>query len=77
MKKNLMNESGVQSPCLNCKDRFVGCHSTCEKYIAFTKENNKKKEEIRAEKTVKNMLYHYNKDKVSGIQSSKFRKEKT
>lgn len=29
------------SPCLDCKDRWINengrCHSTCEKYIEFTK----------------------------------------
>lgn len=26
------------APCKNCTDRVVGCHSTCEKYLAFQKE---------------------------------------
>ena len=24
------------SPCKDCGDREVGCHSSCERYIAFT-----------------------------------------
>jgi hypothetical protein len=24
-------------PCLDCKDRYVGCHVKCEKYIEFRK----------------------------------------
>ncbi len=43
-------------PCKGCSDRVVGCHSTCEKYAEFVKENNKRlheqkkiaKEEYRA-----------------------------
>ena len=27
----------IDAPCKNCSDRFVGCHSTCEKYILFRK----------------------------------------
>lgn len=26
------------APCKNCPDRKVGCHATCEKYIAFQEE---------------------------------------
>ena len=25
----------MQAPCKNCPLRAVGCHSTCEKYIAY------------------------------------------
>lgn len=35
-----------ESPCLNCPDREVYCHTYCEKYISFTKLC----EEFRAEK---------------------------
>ena len=27
----------MKAPCKDCPDRFVGCHSQCEKYIAFQK----------------------------------------
>lgn len=36
--------------CLNCKDRHIGCHSECEKYIAFKKEHDTIKEKINHEK---------------------------
>lgn len=25
----------MQAPCKNCEDRNVGCHSKCEKYLAY------------------------------------------
>ena len=28
----------IDSPCKDCKDRYLGCHSKCEKYIEY-KEN--------------------------------------
>lgn len=28
-------------PCKDCQDRKVGCHSVCEKYKEFEKENAK------------------------------------
>lgn len=27
-----------RSPCKDCVDRICGCHSTCEKYMAFADE---------------------------------------
>lgn len=40
----------VSSPCKDCVDREIGCHSTCEKYINFQREReayNKKVREAR------------------------------
>ena len=28
-----------KAPCYQCKDRHESCHSSCESYISFTKEN--------------------------------------
>lgn len=28
----------MNGPCFNCEDRKAGCHSVCEKYIAYRKE---------------------------------------
>ena len=27
--------SDAGAPCKNCKDRYVGCHGSCEQYQAF------------------------------------------
>ena len=35
----------MTAPCKDCKDRAPGCHSKCEKYIAFDKENQKRRAE--------------------------------
>jgi len=32
---------GKDIPCYQCKDRVVGCHSTCPKYIEFRKGREK------------------------------------
>ncbi len=29
----------MNSPCLNCKDRKVDCHSKCDKYKKYFKKN--------------------------------------
>lgn len=28
----------VSEPCKNCPDRYLGCHSNCDKYKQFKKE---------------------------------------
>lgn len=35
-----------KAPCLGCNERFLGCHSLCDKYIKFKRES----EIFRAEK---------------------------
>ena len=39
-----------QSPCRDCSDRQVGCHSDCEKYILWKTDHDKVSEAIRADK---------------------------
>ena len=26
----------MKGPCRDCKDRVIGCHSTCDKYLDYT-----------------------------------------
>lgn len=33
--------------CKNCPDRYVGCHSICEKYLKEVEENKRLKEKER------------------------------
>lgn len=28
----------MKIPCYNCPDRSIGCHSACDKYLAFRRE---------------------------------------
>lgn len=41
--------------CKDCKERQVGCHSTCEKYNAFLKENERLKE-LKRQDQMKSIL---------------------
>lgn len=39
----------MNAPCMNCSDRFIGCHSSCDKYSKYKTrseeiQNNRKKE---------------------------------
>lgn len=42
--------------CKDCKDRYVGCHSTCEKYINAKKEYDELQEKIKKSKYRENDL---------------------
>lgn len=42
--------------CKDCKDRHVGCHSTCEKYINAKKEYDELQEKIKKSKYRENDL---------------------
>lgn len=37
---NDRNPRGLASPCLNCGDRNITCHSKCAKYAEFRKRND-------------------------------------
>lgn len=34
----------IKIPCRDCKSRKANCHSSCEEYAIFVKENEKKKQ---------------------------------
>lgn len=42
--------------CKDCKDRYIGCHSTCEKYINAKKEYDELQEKIKKSKYRENDL---------------------
>ena len=39
------------TPCLNCKDRVLGCHSTCREYLDFRRERDELLEKKQKEKS--------------------------
>ena len=45
-----MKVRGISSPCKDCPNRFVGCHSTCVKYIDYQQAQIIKNAEIRRKK---------------------------
>lgn len=49
----------LDSGCLGCKDRKVGCHSTCEKYLKWKDkiDNDNKKRRKRINQYM-NSYYH-------------------
>lgn len=49
--------------CYNCKKRTVGCHGTCDEYLAQKAKNNKIKEKIVKQR-------HYESDTLCQISRS-------
>ena len=48
--------SNLKSPCKDCQQRKVGCHSTCSDYIKYSIESDKQAE-IRRKARIKSNLY--------------------
>lgn len=40
----------IDSPCKECKERFLGCHSKCEKYIEYKEKKITQGRELRNNK---------------------------
>ena len=63
----------VMSPCKNCTDRCIGCHTTCGDYAEYTRELDRRRKDIKAEnditafeKAVKAKIAKANKDRRKG-----------
>lgn len=59
MSNAFLFNNRVQSPCKNCEDRMVGCHSTCEKYKAFQQENDANNKIIRENRKKENDIVSF------------------
>lgn len=42
----------MDAPCKDCPDRVVGCHATCERYIAYDEQ----RKAIRAQKLMAQII---------------------
>lgn len=60
----------IKAPCHECKDRRIGCHGECEKYISFSRENKELRERIKTE----NELFSYKQTENDKKLHRKFRK---
>ena len=46
----------MKPPCKDCPDRVLGCHKTCEKYLAYREELDA----VREQKIAENDSNYYN-----------------
>lgn len=49
----------TKAPCKDCKDRHLGCHDTCEKYLEFKHENETYKNLVREINRERNLHISY------------------
>lgn len=54
----------MTNPCKDCEERQLGCHSDCEKYLAFYQQNRQKNKKQLADA-------HANQYVVTAIQKCK------
>lgn len=45
-----MMRDNIKTPCRDCKDRVVGCHSVCDRYMEWKKEVEAYNAKVYAEK---------------------------
>ena len=48
--KNLTPNWQVASPCKDCQNRFVGCHSSCVKYIDYKQASSVRAKAVKEKK---------------------------
>lgn len=64
------------SCCKGCKERYVGCHSSCERYKADVAEREKQKEQSKAAKMAYMLGNSYDVNRVETINKWKRRHKK-
>lgn len=58
----------MTAPCLNCPDRKVGCKIDCERYAAFRKQLDERKQAMDKERNKNKLINEF---KVDTIRKSK------
>lgn len=58
----------MRAPCKDCKDRMIGCHSTCEKYQAYRLQQDEiaRQRRIGVERQTNYLDYKHEKTKRLG-----------
>lgn len=63
----------IMSPCKNCTDRCIGCHTTCGDYAEYKQELERRRTEIKKEnetetfvRVVKSKIAKANRDRRKG-----------
>ena len=47
------------SGCKDCKDRHIGCHATCERYLKWKESDYNRRKTIKAAERNKNIGYYH------------------
>lgn len=64
------NEGKLLSPCIDCKERSVGCHGSCEGYQTYRKSLDELNLNIKKQKAMTNnpTLYKFGVQKLKNKQ---------
>lgn len=54
----------VVVPCMNCSDRHINCHSTCEKYNDYKEDKEVENKAIRKSKVDEGLVSGFFKDRA-------------
>lgn len=57
-----MEMYGLECPCRECQERYVGCGAKCDVYKLWKKEYDAKRDEIREKKYKESWLTNYQLD---------------
>ena len=49
----------VTQPCKDCPGRHTGCHSSCDRYAEFCRENQEQKDAIKAIRAEKIQILNF------------------
>ena len=66
--------SNMNIPCLDCADRCIGCHATCENYKTWAQDRREWLDKIYKQKNIENKVESHainthHKIKRSGVKS--------
>ena len=61
----------LNTPCKDCTERHIACHSECEKYKAYKENYEQIKKDIRKEADIQNRLDDYEKQRAKRIKERK------
>lgn len=65
--------SGIKVPCHNCEQRHIGCHSECEAYANYCKENAEKQALIYSKKAEEAEVCKYIASRMNKMRKAKER----
>ena len=64
------------APCLNCMDRFLGCHSQCKKYITWKTQHDAERLKRQEEAMKQKILNEFINDEIIKLKKGIGRRQK-
>lgn len=67
-------QRGNENPCKDCKDRHLGCHSCCEKYIKWSEEREKFLKKQTLQKSITDAIMSNQSNRVEDMRRGRKRR---